>query len=445
MRVSPVTVLKGVGPQLATKLDRMGIITLQDLLFHLPFRYQDRTQVTAIGALRVGREGLVVAQIELAEVVFRKRRSLLVRVSDDTGSLTLRMFHFSNAQSAALKRGVWVWCFGEVRHGPVTLEMVHPEYRVFEEKPSAPLADSLTPVYPTTEGIGQSTLRKITDQVLIESTPAVRDWIPKKIRQKYKFASLQESLMFIHRPPAEADRSLLELGEHPAQKRLAFEELLSHQLSLRQLRVRRNQNRAVILSASGTLLGRFTAELAFDLTQAQKRVIEEVLADLRQNHPTLRLIQGDVGCGKTVVAAVAALWAIEAGCQVALMAPTELLAEQHYKNFQKWFEPLHIEVAWLSGKMASADRRQSLSELAQGQASIVIGTHALFQAEVAFAKLGLIIVDEPAQIWCRATLGPTGEGTGRWSSSPSINDDRDANPTIISDGILCGYRYFKYR
>ncbi|MFC1666015.1 OB-fold nucleic acid binding domain-containing protein [Pseudomonadota bacterium] len=187
----PVTVLKGVGPQLSAKLDRLGIVTLQDLIFHLPLRYQDRTRVTAIGTLTGGREALVLARIELAEVVYRKRRSLLVRISDDTGSLTLRMFHFSNAQSAALRRGAWVWCFGEVRHGPVTLEMVHPEYRVFDDKPSAPLADTLTPVYPTTEGVGQTTLRKITDQVLFEKATAVRDWMPGEIRRKYKFASLQ--------------------------------------------------------------------------------------------------------------------------------------------------------------------------------------------------------------------------------------------------------------
>jgi ATP-dependent DNA helicase RecG len=390
----PLTVLKGVGPRLADKLERLGLRSTQDLLFHLPFRYQDRTRITPMGRLRAGVEAVLVGRIELTDVVFRGRRSLLCRVSDGTGHVTLRFFHFSAAQQAALQRGRGVRCFGEVRLGSAGLEMVHPEYDVFDGEQALQAESHLTPVYPTTEGAHQLTLRKLITQALDQRLAQIHEWLPEELLSALHLPTLREALAYVHQPPPQAPVATLELGQHPAQQRLVFEEMLAHQLSLRRLREHMRQHSAVPMTVPGKLAAGLLAALPFSLTGAQQRVWREVTEDLTRAHPMQRLVQGDVGSGKTVVAALAGLHAVEAGWQVAVMAPTELLAEQHWRNFSHWLQPLGIEVAWLSGKLSARNRRNMLELIASGRAAVAVGTHALFQAEVEFARLGLVVVDE---------------------------------------------------
>ena len=393
-----VTELRGVGPRAAQRLANLGIETVQDLLFHLPMRYQDRTRLLPIGSLRPGDEAVIEGAVDLAEIKFGRKRMLLVRISDGTGSLMLRFFHFNANQQAGFARGVRLRCFGEVRPGAMTLEMVHPEYqRVGAEAPET-VEEYLTPIYPSTEGLHQLSLRALTDQALERLAAAgvngLRDWLPAELLKQFKLASLSAAIRYVHRPPPEARIADLEAGTHPAQQRLVFEELLAHHLSLRRLRHAAKSQRAPALLTAGELRTRFLDGLPFALTAAQQRVVAEITSDLRREHPMLRLVQGDVGSGKTVVAALAALQAVEAGAQVAIMAPTELLAEQHYRNFQVWMTPLDIRVDWLSGKIKGKARDAALESIATGQAAIVVGTHALFQEDVQFAHLGLVIVDE---------------------------------------------------
>ena len=392
---SPLTVLAGVGPVLDEKLARLDLHRVGDLLFLLPNRYEDRTSLVKIGALQVGNRCLVGGEILLAEVVYRGRRNLLVRVGDGTGQLTLRFFHFSKQQHSQFQTGVEVSCFGDVRAGPVGLEMVHPEYRILKPKQDPVLSDTLTPIYPSTEGMQQGRLRNLANQALkIAKSSPPEELLPGEIRQKYDMPALFDALLYLHQPPADADLASIDAGKHPCQQRLAFEELLAHYLSLRNLRDIARTAGAPQLAAGAELAERFIGELPYKLTAAQDRVIEEITADIATPYPMLRLIQGDVGSGKTVVAAVACLKAISSGVQVALMAPTELLAEQHWRNFSDWFRPLGIEPAWLSGSQRQSERRQSLEAIATGKASIVIGTHALFQEGVTFEQLALVVIDE---------------------------------------------------
>jgi ATP-dependent DNA helicase RecG len=397
----PVTVLKGVGPRLAERLARLGLYTVQDVLFHLPLRYEDRTRVVPMGTLRPGDHVVVQGAVELAEVRFGRRRSLLVRISDGTGALTLRFFHFSAAQQAGFARGAGIRCYGEVRAGPATAEMVHPEYRLIDPGAPVPVEQNLTPVYPATEGVHQLTLRALNDQALCyldgrsgAGRPGLTDWLPAKLVAPFRMTSLVAALCYVHRPPPDARLDLLGDGRHPAQQRLAFEELLAHHLSLRRVRQRARHTRAPVVSVGDAPIAAFVAALPFALTAAQQRVIGEINQDLAQPWPMARLVQGDVGSGKTVVAACAALNAIAAGCQVALMAPTELLAEQHFRSFSRWLSPLGIEVTWLSGKTRGKERAAALQALRAGSAMLAVGTHALFQEEVVFAGLGLVIIDE---------------------------------------------------
>lgn len=393
----PVTALKGVGPKVAERLARLDIHTVEELLFHLPLRYEDRTHVTPIGALQAGSEAVIVGKVELTEIRFGRRRMLLSRLSDGTGFITLRFFHFNARQQQALERGVELRCFGEVRRGKVGLEMTHPEYRQVDIDERVIDEASLTPIYPTTEGLHQLSLRNLTDQALqrLQSNQLhLQELIPAAMRDDSELPSLRDSLLFLHRPPPEVSLESLTAPDHPMRQRLAFEELLAHTLSLRQLRNRVRRHQAPALRQQGRLSSRFLAALEFDLTAAQQRVIAEIETDLSQASPMQRLVQGDVGAGKTVVAAVAVLNAVEAGYQAAVMAPTELLAEQHYRNFRQWLTPLGVEVAWLSGKLKAAERRTALQALISGSARVVIGTHALFQDEVVFQKLALVIVDE---------------------------------------------------
>lgn len=392
-----VETLKGVGAAMARKLGAIGIHTLQDVLFHLPFRYQDRTRLSRIGALRPGAEALVCGEVLLAEVVLRQRRSLLVRINDGSGTLTLRYFHFSQAQVAQFARGKRVQCFGEIRRGPGMLEIVHPEYRFLSDEASmqVSLNETLTPFYHTTEGVQQGTFRKLTDQVLLLlQEHALDDYLGIGNAQDSAHPDLVTALRTVHRPPPDADVAALMDGLHPAHRRLALEELVAHRLGLRLLRVQAQTYEAPLIQPAGKLMSDLMSSLSFSLTGAQSRVLNEVLTDMGTPEPMLRLVQGDVGSGKTVVAALAAAQAVESGYQVAMMAPTEILAEQHMLNFSQWFESLGIGVAWLTGKLRAAAKRASIESIAMGQQQLVVGTHALFQNEVSFANLGLAIIDE---------------------------------------------------
>ena len=390
----PVASLRGVGPALAEKLAKLGVMQVQDLLFVLPSRYEDRTQVTDIGALRHGLRAVVEGEVQLTEVTYRRRRQLLCRITDGTGSLTLRFFYFSGAQQAGLARGTRLRCYGEVRRGPLGLEIVHPEYRRIGQE-AAPLEEVLTPIYPTTEGVPQPRLRSLIELALQEAKRSgVRDWIPRPLLEHFNLPSLIDALVMLHRPPRDARLDELLSGRHPAQRRLAFEELLAHQLSLRQLRQEIKADPAESLADPDGLERRLLESLPFALTGAQRRTLEEVDRDLGADRPMVRLVQGDVGCGKTVIAAAAAARAVGSGLQAALMAPTELLAEQHAKNFERWFRPLGITVALVTGSQPARTRRSALEASANGEIPILIGTHALFQESMAFARLGLVIVDE---------------------------------------------------
>ncbi|HZJ93552.1 MAG TPA: ATP-dependent DNA helicase RecG [Thiopseudomonas sp.] len=391
---TPVTVLKGIGPAMAEKLAKVGIENLQDVLFHLPSRYQDRTRITPIGALRPGQDAVVVGVVMAASIVMGKRRSLLVRIQDGSGGLTLRFFHFSMAQKNALEKGVQVRCYGEVRPGATGLEIYHPEYRVHNPDEEPALHTTLTAIYPTTEGLTQLRLRALCEQALDFLSPrSLPDWLPPQMIAKHHLGSLEQAIRYLHQPPPDAAVDELAEGVHWAQQRLAFEEMLTHQLSIQRVRESLRQQRAPQLPAAKKLPQLFLNNLGFTPTGAQQRVGGEIAWDLAQDAPMLRLVQGDVGAGKTVVAALAALQALEAGYQVALMAPTEILAEQHFINFTKWLQPLNIEVAWLAGKIKGKARVSALEKIASG-VPMVVGTHALFQDEVQFKNLALAIIDE---------------------------------------------------
>ncbi|MBT8137308.1 MAG: ATP-dependent DNA helicase RecG [Gammaproteobacteria bacterium] len=390
----PTTELSGVGPALAQHLERIGVTQVADLLFHLPVRYEDRTQVRPIGGLQAGDKAVFEGEIQTAAVVYRGRRMLIASLADGTGQITLRFFHFSRFQQKALERGARLRCFGEVRRGRGGLEIAHPEYRVLREGDTDSAEDHLTPVYPTTEGLQQGRLRMLTGRALEELVAAESpELLPDALTAGMDFPSLRDALLFVHRPPPGTDTGQLMSCRHPAQQRLAFEELLAHHLSLRRLRENVRVEQSLSLPADGPLQRRFIAALPFTLTGAQQRALGEIGDDLACDNPMMRLLQGDVGSGKTVVAAGAALCAADAGHQVAIMAPTELLAEQHLATFRDWFEPLGIDVVWLSGRLKVAQRRAALTSIAAG-APVVIGTHALFQEGVEFGSLALVVIDE---------------------------------------------------
>jgi ATP-dependent DNA helicase RecG len=392
-----------VGPKLQQALQRLHIVTVQDLLFHLPIRYQDRTQVVPVARLRPGAEALVEVEVLEAAVQFGRRRSLLVHASDATGVITLRFFYFNAKQQANFTTGTRLRCFGEVRQFQRHYEMVHPEYRRIFGASDAEVEQTLTPFYPLTEGIRQGSVRALIDQLVIDHQHLaieLTDWLPLELLHKLDFLknahypSLAQAVAYLHKPCVDADRIQLEQGLHPAQQRLAFEELLAHHLSLRRLRHKQQRHGAPTLNAPGQLISRLQAALPFQLTQAQRNVLQEILDDLAIATPMQRLVQGDVGSGKTVVAALAALQAVESGYQVAVMAPTEILAEQHRRNLEHWLAPLDIPVHWLTGKIKGKQRQAVLQTIASDEAAVVVGTHALFQEDVSFANLGLVIVDE---------------------------------------------------
>ncbi|QBM18245.1 ATP-dependent DNA helicase RecG [Marinobacter sp. JH2] len=408
-----VTEIKGVGNALADKLAKLGIQSVQDLLFHLPHRYEDRTRVVPMGSLRVGDVAVVEGEVMKTDLVMGRRRSLQVTLKDDSGFLVLRFFHFNAAQKNQLSEGTRVRCFGEVRPGRAGYEFYHPEYQTSPPPMPAVNEATLTPVYPLTEGIQQPRVRSLCQQALkyLERHP-IKDWLPPELLADYQLPCITEAVKLVHSPPAGAPVPLLMEGRHPAQQRLVMEELLAHQLSLLQVREQIQARKALPLLPTGDLTERFLEELPFNLTGAQRQVTSEIRQDLSQPIPMLRLVQGDVGSGKTVVAALAALQTLAAGAQVALMAPTEILAEQHYNNFRAWLEPLGIPIAWLSGKVKGKARQQALEAVANGEAQVAIGTHALFQDEVAFKRLALVIVDEQHRFGVHQRLALREKGVG---------------------------------
>jgi len=388
-----VQVLKGVGQAVAEKLKRLEIYNVQDVLFHLPLRYEDRTKISAMGSLQPGEHVLVEGIIDLTEVKFmgRGRRSLLCYLSDDTAAIVLRFFHFNKAQQNNLASGTRLRCFGEIRRGTNRLEMIHPEYQVVQQNQA--VQQSLTPVYPKTEGVHQTLLKKLSQQVLSKINQGqLIDWLPEQVKQKYQFPNLVDALSSVHRPHKDANVFALNKCSSKAQQRLLFEELLAHQLSLLQSRQKAKQSRAKKINLSKQSYQSFITQFPFHLTAAQNKVIAEILGDLNLPHPMLRLVQGDVGSGKTVVAAVAAKAVIDNAGQFALMAPTGILAEQHLLNFRQWFG----ESACLlfTGKDKGKKRAEKLQQISQGLCQIVIGTHALFQEDVKFKNLVLLVVDE---------------------------------------------------
>ncbi len=426
----PVIALKGIGEKLQERFARRKLFTLNDLLFHLPVRYLDKTRIQPIAGVRINDSALVCGELLSCKTHYARRPVpvMTCQISDGSAMLTLRFFHFNKSQTQALARaleeGKWLSCFGEVKRGRQGLEMTHPEYRIIAEDQIIQMQEHLTPVYPTTEGLSQTALRNAIAQVIQQlkqqqnnnsQREIITDFLPEAIRRELALPLLSQCLLYLHEPPPECSVFELTEGDDPWRQRLVLEELLAHQLSMKQIYQQQTQYKACALRINSAQLfnprqsqteknspgaiqnsfsTQFLQKLPFTLTQAQQRVVQDIAEDMRQPYPMQRLVQGDVGSGKTVVAALSALFAIENRCQVALMAPTELLAGQHYDNFRQWFTELDINMAFLSGKSTARERREALEAIADGSAQMVIGTHALFQDKVNFDNLGLVIIDE---------------------------------------------------
>ncbi|MBL10815.1 MAG: ATP-dependent DNA helicase RecG [Acidiferrobacteraceae bacterium] len=416
MFLSPaVTTLKGVGPHLNKKLSKMGIRKVEDILFHFPIRYQDRTMLCPIGEAKFGRHVLVHGEILVSSLKLGRRSSLITIISDGTGRLTLRQFHYNRSQRRSLQRGMWLQCFGELRSGPSGPELVHPEYQIISGRGGVQLDATLTPIYPTTKGLGQKMWRKLTDEVLSKYDTQTRELLPESLVKVNNFLTIKESLQIIHRPPTETDIAALSNRTHPAQLRLAFEELLAHHLAMTRRRQLRDSQKAPEIPIGKNFWPKLEKRLDFTLTQAQSKTIQEIFSGLSQNSPSLRLVQGDVGCGKTIVAVAAALAAVEVGLQVAIMAPTEILAAQHFQTFSSWLKGFNLKTVWLTSKLGGKEKKEVYDFLVNGKAQIVIGTHALFQEDVQYKSLGLIIVDEQHRFGVeqRASLRDKGQSSNQ--------------------------------
>ena len=384
----------------------MGLETVEDLLFHFPLRYQDKTRLSCIGELKEGMDAVVRGTIRASGIARGRRPTLIVKVDDGTGLITLRFFHFRRAQAQQLRIGDTITLFGQPRMVGGNTEFAHPEYVVGDREPQ--LEEALTPVYPVTEGMGQSTMRNLTQQALTYLTQNPPEDLLTGLPGDSP--SITDSIKFLHRPSPDANTAAIVAGEHPAQLRLALEELVAHQLSLLSRRARTHEKTAAPVNSQGKLADTITSQLPFTLTGAQQRVCEEILADLRKSTPMLRLLQGDVGSGKTLVAALTAAHMVESKHQVALMAPTELLSEQHFAGFQKWFEPLGINVLWLTGQIKGKARKAALERIEAGEVDIIVGTHELFQDAVVFKSLGLVLVDEQHRFGVNQRLSLTQRG-----------------------------------
>lgn len=389
----PISVLSGVGAAMSERLSRLGISSVQDLLFHFPLRYEDRTHITPLKDLRPDSYATIEGIVQTCEVQFSRRPMLIVSLSDGSSKVMLRFFNFNAAMKNSFTTGARVKAFGEVKRGRFMAEIHHPEYRIIRHNEPLEMEENLTPIYPSTEGLKQASWRKLTDQALALLTKkTVQELLPATFNPSGY--DLKTAIQFLHRPPAGTMASVLEKGEHPAQLRLAFEELLAHNLAMQQSKQQTKRHSAKNLTYHSDIKQRFLATLPFTPTNAQLRVVSDIEQDLSQSRPMMRLIQGDVGSGKTLVALLAALIALDNQQQVAIMAPTEILAEQHFYNFSQWLAPFGIEVGWLAGKVKGKKRQQVLQQIRQGEVQVVIGTHALFQEEVEFQALSLVIIDE---------------------------------------------------
>ena len=389
------TSLKGVGPKLAEKLERIHVRNVLDLLLHPPHRYEDRTQIKPIASLQDGDRALIKVQVELSQVKYGKRRSLVCRASDQTASIEFRFFYFNKSQQQRLQKGAEFYAFGEVRRFGYQCSIVHPELTAVDASQHAPLLDSLTPVYPTTDGLHQNSLRQLTRQAvaLLDKHP-IDNLLPEAVQNQFQLPDINQALKWIHTPPKDAQPESLQQFNSPAARRLICEELLAHQLSMMLQRHKLEEQKAALMRSKGALQQQLLNQLPFKPTNAQQRVSKEIVQDLERTKPMLRLLQGDVGAGKTLVSAIAALQAIEAGFQVAIMAPTEILAEQHYLSFSQWMNALGIRTTFLISKLPAKQKNESLQQIASGEAQLIIGTHALFQKDVRYDNLGLAIIDE---------------------------------------------------
>ena len=409
--MTSVQQLQGVGAAAAALLEKLHIFSTDDLLFHLPRDYEDRSTIIPMNQLVVGRSYLLEGEVRSVDFPPGKKKSLAALLQDDSGKVTLRFYHIYKGLTDRIKIGQRLRIFGEVRVGARGLELYHPEIQVIQQHTALPKTQ-LTAIYPSTEGLTQPKLREYVRQALQYHSDELAELLPKKYSNGYE---LKEALHYIHEPPTDANMLQLNQGSHPAQQRLIFEELVAHQVSLLTRRAYIRQIAAPRFNSSKVLAKHLLDGLPFQMTNAQKRVSKEILHDLKQDQPMLRLVQGDVGAGKTLVAAVAACHALEADWQVALMAPTEILAEQHYLNFKRWFEPLGIEVAWLSGKQKGKARAQAEQQIKQGHAQLIVGTHALFQDNVEFSKLGLVIIDEQHRFGVDQRLALRNKGTDQFT------------------------------
>ena len=388
-----LTELAGVGAKMAEKLHKIGLNNVQDVLFHLPLRYEDRTRIWPINRVAPGQFLTVQGEVSHCSLQFGKRKMLTVKIADTTGSITLKFFNFNAAMKNSFTQGKYVKAYGEIKGSQFGLDIIHPDYRIFSEPTTHSAEETLTPVYPTTDGLRQTTLRNFTDQALsLLEKSAVTELLPAGLYDQQM--TLAQALQLMHRPTPEMSLEQFDAGKHPAQKRLILEELLAQNLSMLALRSKGQQHQSWSLAPQDTLKQQLLASLPFTLTGAQQRVVADIETDLSKSQPMMRLVQGDVGSGKTLVAALAALRAIEHGHQVALMAPTELLAEQHVANFTQWLNPMGIGVGWMAGKLKGKAREKELVRIANGDAKMVVGTHALFQDQVVFNNLALIIIDE---------------------------------------------------
>ncbi|WP_207855784.1 ATP-dependent DNA helicase RecG [Sulfurisoma sediminicola] len=415
--------MPGAGSAVAEKLERLGLRREADLVFHLPLRYEDETRLTTIRDALPGVPAQFEVEVISCEVAYRPRRQLVAKVRDDSGMLVLRFLNFYPSQQKALQAGARLRVFGEVRGGFFGSEIIHPRFHAVHE--SEPLPQGLTPVYPTTAGLGQATLRKLIDRAL-EHVP-LDDTLPEDLRRRLTLPELAASVRTLHHPPPDISLEQLETRGHPAWRRVAFDELLAQQLSLRRAHALRRQRGAPVLAPGGRLCDALLAQLPFRLTGAQQRVWREIAADIEAPHPMQRLLQGDVGSGKTVIAALAMLRAVDNGYQAALMAPTEILAEQHYRKLSQWLQPLGLEVAWLSGSQKKRERSAWLEKVGAGDTALVVGTHALIEEGVEFANLGLAIVDEQHRFGVKQRLALKRKGMGA--------DARRAAPSASSPPV----------
>ena len=415
--------LKGVGPKQLEKLSKIGLNVVQDLLFHLPIRYQDKTRITPIENTIIGNEYLVEGTVFSQAMTRGRRNTLVVKLQSDSGqNLTLRFFHFHYRQAQSFVRGKRIRAFGEIKSGPTGLEIIHPNYQLFNENEPPELETTLTPTYPTTEGLGQASILKLIKQAieLLKQTP-LEEVLPQVMLDELQLPNLNQALLTLHEPQPEDDLHKIKQFSHPAQQRLIIEEMVCQQTGLQLLRHEEQKRRAPALPPSQSC-NALLASLPFELTGAQQRVLKEIQHNLNQPHPMQRLVQGDVGSGKTIIAALAAIQAADAGFQVAVMAPTEILAEQHLNAFLEWLEPLEISVAWLNGRLKTAEKRHQLEHIASGQAKVVIGTHALFQDAVEFHNLGLVIIDEQHRFGVHQRLALKQKGDEKLIASMNVEE-----------------------